>query len=388
MKPSFNHFDLKIVTPDYSSELTDIILELEKLRPGRKLRSNVHPLIFFQLKKVFHLLESLGSVRIEGNNTTLAEVVEKTIEGKIRSSFEEKTKEYLNNLEALDFIEEHVQEGTLINRMLISELHKIVVKDLSKNKEGDSNPGNYRRHPVQISKSKHKPPGPEIIQGYMDELFKFNEQYSTQAKYNLLATSIAHHRFAWIHPFGNGNGRVVRLLTYAMLLSTGFSVQGILNPTAIFCIDRDKYYKMLENADRGSKSAQLSWCQYVLSNLKHEISKIEKLLDMDYLFDKILLPAIEISLKKKIITADECIVLSAGCKLGEFVAGDISPKLGKKYPYEVTRIINNLKNQNMIASVPKSKRKYHVVFTKSLLLRGLIETLKVESFVPFPEEEL
>lgn len=44
-------------------------------------------------------------------------------------------------------------------------------------------------------------------------------------KYDLIKVALAHHRFGWIHPFGNGNGRVVRLLTYSLLINYGFNVQ-------------------------------------------------------------------------------------------------------------------------------------------------------------------
>ena len=74
-------------------------------------------------------------------------------------------------------------------------------------------------------------------------------------KYDLIKVALAHHRFGWIHPFGNGNGRVVRLLTYALLIKYGFNVKTggrVLNPTAAFCNDRDQYYDMLARADTGS----------------------------------------------------------------------------------------------------------------------------------------
>ena len=64
--------------------------------------------------------------------------------------------------------------------------------------------------------------------------FKFINQDGAD-KYDLLKTAIAHHRFTWIHPFGNGNGRVVRLLTYALMIKYGFNVKNgkIINPTAV-----------------------------------------------------------------------------------------------------------------------------------------------------------
>ena len=70
----------------------------------------------------------------------------------------------------------------------------------------------------------------------MNELFDFINQDSG-AKFDLLKTAIAHHRFVWIHPFGNGDGRTVRLFTYAMLIKLGFNVNvgRIINPTAVLC---------------------------------------------------------------------------------------------------------------------------------------------------------
>ncbi|EEQ01531.1 hypothetical protein yrohd0001_19710 [Yersinia rohdei ATCC 43380] len=41
----------------------------------------MHPLLFAQLKSIFHMQESLGSARIEGNHTTLADYVESKVEG-------------------------------------------------------------------------------------------------------------------------------------------------------------------------------------------------------------------------------------------------------------------------------------------------------------------
>lgn len=67
----FNHFELGLLNPDFDSPLVDVLTELELLRHLR-LETDVHPILFVQLKDVFHMLESLGSARIEGNHTTLA----------------------------------------------------------------------------------------------------------------------------------------------------------------------------------------------------------------------------------------------------------------------------------------------------------------------------
>ena len=70
-----------------------------------------------------------------------------------------------------------------------------------------------------------------MVDELMSELMDFIAE-ENGPKYDLLKAAIAHHRFVWIHPFGNGNGRTVRLLTYAMLLKAGFNANAgrIINP--------------------------------------------------------------------------------------------------------------------------------------------------------------
>lgn len=71
----FLHYDLKLIEPSFGSTLTDLVIELDYLRK-KPLGGSTHPKVFFQLKHIFHTLESIGSARIEGNNTTIAEYIE------------------------------------------------------------------------------------------------------------------------------------------------------------------------------------------------------------------------------------------------------------------------------------------------------------------------
>lgn len=377
----FKHFDLKLVEPDFDDQLIDIIMDLEKLRAPRRGKGRVDPYIFVQLKSIFHTLESLGSVRIEGNNTTISDVVDKTIDGTLKTSKEEKIKEFLNTQSALEFVETQVQSGTKIDRALISELHKLVVKDLDATKEGDNNPGSYRVVQRKISGSEHELPAPVLVASYMEELIDFINNANTP-KYQLILTALAHHRFAWIHPFYNGNGRTVRLLTYAMLMSQGFSVNNILNPTAIFCNDRNKYYEMLAEADKGTKESLLNWTRYVLVNLLEEIKKIDKLQDYDFLIPKILIPTIDHALKIKTINKEEYQILKIAVVKQMVKPSDINLVLNKKHSSQVSRYITNLRKQGLLTEHPEKKFHYVISFTANHLFRGVINALKDEGFIP------
>ena len=78
--PVFRHFDLALLNPAFDSPLVDVVTELEHLRRLQLAGTTPAPL-FHQLKSIFHMLESLGSARIEGNHTTLADYVESKLDG-------------------------------------------------------------------------------------------------------------------------------------------------------------------------------------------------------------------------------------------------------------------------------------------------------------------
>ena len=169
---------IKIYDPKYGSKLTSAIFELEKLRV-KKLGGPVSPHVFFQIKDIFQMLESLGSARIEGNNTTLAEYVEKIIEGRSKKTIaDEKFKEIENIDKAINFIEKNVTGTTKFNRQFISEIHKILVNELTPQPKGEGSlyPGDLRPINVSIKGSTHKPPEAIKVPELFDELMNFVNQ--------------------------------------------------------------------------------------------------------------------------------------------------------------------------------------------------------------------
>jgi Fic family protein len=371
-------FELRLVSPDFDSELTDTVIELNHLR-RLELRGTTAPWLFFQLKNIFHILESVGSARIEGNRTTISEYIERKIEHKERSG--EQYSEIANVEAAMEFIENSIEENTEITHHFIKELHSLVVDELSS--EGDKTPGAYRTWNVEIAQASHIPPDHIHVQTFMDELVAFMNQKSDD-KYELLKTAIAHHRFAWIHPFGNGNGRVVRLLTYALLIKYGFNVKEgkILNPTAVFCNDRDIYYAQLAAADKGDDKSLLVWCDYVLTGILGEVKKVNQLLDFDYLYKTILVPTINLSIERRYINKEEAKVLSFGIKSQQFIASDLTDTLKGLTSRQRTHLISKMKESGFIKPLQENGRKYYVSFMNNFLMRSLIQVLEREGFIP------
>jgi Fic family protein len=71
-----------------------------------------------------------------------------------------------------------------------------------------------------------------------------------------------------------------------MLIKYGFNVQAggrVLNPTAVFCNDRNAYYAMLSEADTGTDEGLEKWCLYVLGGIRNELEKVDRLTQYSYL---------------------------------------------------------------------------------------------------------
>mgnify|MGYP003598713931 CR=1 FL=1 len=378
---SFNHFELALLNPAFDSPLVDVLTELEHLRRLQLVGTTPAP-VFFQLKHVFHILESLGSARIEGNHTTLADYVESTLDGAATAS--DALGEIANIEEAMQYVESSIEPGTALTEHFIRELHALTVHRLVR--EGDATPGAYRTSQVVIAQSAHLPPEALQVPGYMQELVAFINQ-ADAPKYDLIKVALAHHRFGWVHPFSNGNGRVVRLLTYALLIKYGFNVKAggrVLNPTAVFCSDRDKYYEMLACADAGTPLRLEQWCVYVLQGVLNELKKVDQLTRYDYLTDKILLPALAYARSRALISAQEQAVLLATVKSGIAKAADLSAAMPGMNATQRTYQIKKLVERKMLQPIAPNARQYTLGFDNSYLVRGVVHALSQEGFISAP----
>ena len=373
----FKHHDLTLINPAFDSPLVDVLTVLEHLR-RLKLSGSTPAPVFFQLKYIFHMLESLGSARIEGNHTTLADYVESKLDGE-KHVPSDQLREMGNIEEAMLYIEEHVDPGSELTEQFVRELHAIAVRNLKR--EGDATPGAYRLRPVQIAQSEHLPPEAIQVPDYMQELVAFiNEAHP--AKYDLIKVALTHHRFGWVHPFSNGNGRVVRLLTYALMIKYGFNVQlggRVLNPTAVFCNDRNLYYSKLADADTGQPDKREAWCIYVLQGILDELRKVDQLTDAAYLNDKIIDPALAYARDREMITAQESSLLRAVAKLGVAKAGDmVVPGLtAAQRTYQIKKMVD----RKMLLPIKEGARQYTIGFSNNYLMRGIVQALMAEGFI-------
>lgn len=372
--------NFSLYEPSFGSTLATQVLELEHLR-RKVVQPTTHAIVFQQLKRLFHTLESVGSARIEGNNTTLAEYLERQEPDTPQALKNEDFLEIQNIEYALHYIEACGTERP-IDRIFLSELHQIVVQNLTT--EGDKDAGNYRQHSVKISGSAHTPPDALLVPEMMHELLEFIAN-KDKPQFDLIKIAQAHHRFVWIHPFGNGNGRTVRLFTYAMLIRAGFRVDiagRIVNPTAIFCSNRDAYYRHLAEADTGTPEGIEAWCAYVLGGLLDEIKKIDQLGNYDFLRTKVLLPAIEDAYTSGKLDSEEAEVLRIVAQKQLVKRADITIALKGKSQASQSRKIQDMLTAQLLSTEKPNGRKYVLSITGRRLIPSITKLLSAQGFLP------
>ena len=114
-------------------------------------------------------------------------------------------------------------------------------------------PGEFRRRPEEeVSVGRHLPPSSDRVEAFMDhfaERYRFDRLGEAE---RIVAIAAAHHRFNYIHPFPDGNGRVSRLMSHAMALKAGIGAHGLWSISrglARGIADRGEYKLMMDHAD-------------------------------------------------------------------------------------------------------------------------------------------
>ena len=110
-------------------------------------------------------------------------------------------------------------------------------------------PGTLRNFMVDVGR--HTPPHFEAVGSFLERFRDFYSSPAIPKTECLVAVAAAHHRLAWIHPFGDGNGRVARLHSQALLAHYRVAGLGLWTLSRGLARRRGDYYRFLEMADRG-----------------------------------------------------------------------------------------------------------------------------------------
>jgi Fic family protein len=220
-------------------------------------------------------------------------------------------------------------------------------------------PGELRQRDVKVAR--HIPISPGALPRFME---RFEQVYGKLGRTDaILATPAAHHRLAWIHPFLDGNGRVARLLSHAMLAEA-------LDTGAIWSVARglarsvDNYKQSLAECDlprrndldgRGSLSeeALARFTDFFIRICLDQVKFMEGLVEPQRLRARILVWAEE-EVRLHTLPTKARSVLEAVLYRGELPRGEVGNVLGLT-DRQARRIVAELMAKGVLVSVsPRS----------------------------------
>lgn len=367
----------------YRGGLIDLALELAQKSAG--FRRSLPESLLASLADLVRAMNCYYSNLIEGHDTHPVD-----IERALNDDYSKDARRRDLQLEARAHItvQKWIDEGGLRGRAAssdgIREVHarfsKLLPDDLLWVEDPEAKervrviPGELRGRDVKVGV--HVPVSPGAVPRFLK---RFEGVYGHLSKTeSILSAAPAHHRLVWIHPFPDGNGRVARLISHAMLLET-------LDTGAVWSVARglarnvETYKGNLAACDqtrrndldgRGylSEEALGAFAEFFLRVCIDQVNFMEGLMQPDRLRTRILLWAEE-EIRLNNLPPKSGSVLEAVLYRGELPRGDVAGIVGTGARH-ARRIVSALVKHGVLVS-GSSRAPLRLVFPAALASRWM-----------------
>jgi len=304
-----------------------------------ELKGLVHPATGARIAELLRGVNSYYSNRIEGQHTH-----PRQIERALRKDFDEAPeKARLQRLAIAHIDTQKEMESWLAadpalsvySADFIARLHASFYGKLPAGErvtdQGDAIiPGKWRTKDVQVGA--HVAPAWRAVPDFLARLEQVYSAEKGTAR-QLIALACAHHRLAWVHPFRDGNGRVMRLQSQAALLRQGAG-SGLWAVSRGLARDVQAYYARLADADQArqgdldgrgnlSEKGLAAFAKYFLETCLDQVTFMSGLLQLKDLRPRMrtylkLLAETESDIRAEAEPALYHVFLAGSVKRGEF----------------------------------------------------------------------
>lgn len=373
-------FALRVDTEDFRLWLRmgEVASKCEHLS-GVPLR----PEFAHELNKVFLAKGVLATTAIEGN-TLSEEQVLKQVEGRLEvPPSQEYLKQEIENIISVCNEEVRVQldnpEGKMPLCMdLIRSYNSRVLHNLEV--EEEVVPGEWRTHSVGVGNVYRGAPA-EDVPFLMDEFCKWltgpdfePPEDELRVPFAVIKAVVAHIYLAWIHPFGDGNGRTARLVEFHILFSSGLPLPAAHLLSDHYNRTRTKYYREL---DRASKSGGdlMPFLRYAvqgfLDGLREQIGEVRlhqlEVAWENYVHERFRDKKTSPTQKRR---RDLVLELSRFGWVAVSALEELSPKIARFYAAAGDRMLQ--RDLNAVARMDLVERRYGEVRAKKFVIQAFL----------------
>ncbi|PWB65995.1 MAG: cell filamentation protein Fic [Bradyrhizobiaceae bacterium] len=363
--------------------LTDLAVELAGKAAG--LRGSLAPGLRVALAELVRSMNCYYSNLIEGHDTHPVD-----IERALRNDYSADPRKRDLQLEATAHIavQQWIDAGHLRGRAVtaegVREVHRRFCDLLPEDMLWVEEPGTHERIRVEpgalrgrdVKVGRHVAVSPGAIPRFMA---RFEAVYGRVGRTDaILAAAAAHHRLLWIHPFLDGNGRVARLMSHAVLLDA-LDTGGVWSVARGLARNVDVYKRHLAECDlprrndldgRGhlSEEALAAFTRFFLTTALDQVAFMEQLVQPERLRARIRLWAEE-EARLGALPAKAGAILDAVLYRGALPRGEVGGLLGLT-PRHGRRIVSALLERGVLTSAgPRDP--VHLAFPASLASRWL-----------------
>ena len=364
-------------------ELTDLALELAQRSAG--FRRSLPESLLSSLATLVRAMNCYYSNLIEGHDTHPVD-----IERALQGDYSKDAKKRDLQLEAMAHIavQRWIDEGGLRGRAVaadsIRQIHRRFCEALPEDLLWVEDPATHERIRLIPGELRTR----DVVAGdhiaisapaVPRFLGRFEGVYSRLGKSEtILAAPAAHHRLAWIHPFLDGNGRVARLMSHAILLEaldTGavWSVaRGLARNVAAYrghlaACDMTRRND-LDGRGNLSEEALAEFTRYFLATCLDQVTFMERLMQPDSLRTRILLWTEE-EIRLHRLPPKSGAILEAVLYRGEVPRGDAAGIVGTG-DRQARRVMSALIERGVVISV-SSRAPLRLAFPAALASRWM-----------------
>jgi cell filamentation protein, protein adenylyltransferase len=334
-------------------------------------RTPLPPALARKMERVYLAKGALASAAIEGNSLS-EEQAYAAVEGKLElpQSQGYLQQELENVINAIANIETEIHNGVpfKITPERLRELNKEILTDLEV--EDHVVPGAFRTKGVAIGTVYKGAPAVDcefLVQSMCDWLNGegFNRNGDDPAEgflYGLLKAAIAHVYIAWIHPFGDGNGRTARLVEFGILATAGIPSVAAHLLSNHYNATRSNYYRQLDHASKsgGDLVPFLAYAaEGFVGELQQQLNNVHELIVqatwVNYVYSMFPDRTLTARRQRDLVLALPSTELAPRAKLST-----LTPELAQAYANKksktVTRDLNALERLELIERTPKGIR--------------------------------
>jgi len=211
--------------------------------------------------------EALRSSAMEGTFSTADNLA--IVEAIDHANADHADHEVYNYIRAIDYAVDQISQIPISHR-LIRGMHGVLLRNASKGRGANKRPGEYKDQQnwigaLNIRDARFIPPPPNAALDCMDDLEAFINDEKRDLP-TLIAAGLTHYQFETIHPFGDGNGRVGRMLITLQMLKRGLLQSPLLYVSPYIEMNKDEYIDSMFAVS--TKGDWLRWLRFFLITIK------------------------------------------------------------------------------------------------------------------------